>query len=150
LCLLRDINEFKGTEYERKILIIIDSADKAYKENKPYIQEGTWILQQGNTQLKKSGVKLIDETDYYSHEGFDISLERGLTPSQLTDFLIDNDITTPATKTAILSAMKEAGIVSLDKNRKYQLDRRGIYFASAFEFFDENEIETSIELKKED
>ncbi|MHA2243873.1 MAG: hypothetical protein ACXADY_02800 [Candidatus Hodarchaeales archaeon] len=81
-------------------------------------------------------------------EGFDITLERGLSPSDLTNFLIANDITTPATRTAIISAMKEAGILSLDKNREYQIDRRGIYFASAYQFFEENDIELSIDLKK--
>lgn len=43
--------------------------------------------------------------------------------------------------------MKEAGIISLDKNRKYQLDRRGIYLAAGYKYFEETGIETIIKLK---
>ena len=120
--LIRDINQFKGTEQEKQLLTTIDESDKAFKQGKPYLQNGYWLLEQGKTKLKTNGIKLVDEESYYSDEGFDISLEKGLSPLDLTKYLVENDITTPATRTSIISAMKEAGILSLDKDRKYQLD----------------------------
>ena len=146
--LLRDIDSFQGTEQEKHLLKIIDESDKAFKQGKPYLQNGYWILEQGATNLKSNAVKLVDEVSFYTDEGFDISIEKGLSPLDLTKYLVENDITTPATRTAIISAMKEAGVLSLDKDRKYQLDRRGIYFAGAYGFLAKHKIETSIELKK--
>ncbi len=60
----------------------------------------------------------------------------GTTPSDLIKYLNRNNISTPATRTAQLAELKQAGIITLiDKH--YVIDKRGIAFKAAYDYYNE-------------
>ena len=146
--LLRELDKFKGTENERKLLSLIDAAHNAYINDKPFRYYGDWVLRQGTTEIRKENqFILVDEQQSYSDLEFDISIITGISPIELTTYLTTNDIATPATRTSILSSLRQAGIITLSKDRTYKLDTRGLYFASGYDYLLENNI-AGIDLKR--
>ncbi|MFX0172350.1 MAG: hypothetical protein ACFE9L_10545 [Candidatus Hodarchaeota archaeon] len=142
--LLRDINEFKGTTQEKQLLQVIHDS-----ETENYIKKGKWnLIIEGEVVSEKRGIVYGNEPMAYSHDQFDIKIKRaGVSPSMLIHELNDKNISTPATKTAQLTELKQAGIISL-VDKTYILDKRGITFKAAYDFYKEYSFD-AIYLKQE-
>jgi len=138
--LLKPIDEFNGSNEERKILLIIKEGNKAIQEGNNYLMSGLWELQIGKDVIAKSTPMKIfaDERKEFSGSEVDLTVRQvGITPDRLTNYLIQSDIGTPATRTQLLEELESAGIVTLQlegKEKIYRLDQRGIYMASAFDY----------------
>lgn len=131
---------FKGTVQERQILQLIKNAEVSFNKGENFIQAGEWVLQSGDQEWKTDGIWIAGDKMKYSHEEFDITVaDRGISPEDLTMFLIKNDIGTPATRTAQLNRLKNAGIIQLVGDR-YLVDSRGLYFVSATQLLEEKDI----------
>ncbi|MHA2243895.1 MAG: hypothetical protein ACXADY_02910 [Candidatus Hodarchaeales archaeon] len=131
--LLRPYEEYKGTTQERQILKVIHDS-----ETSNYIKKGTWKLKVDNQVVaQESGFVYGNDPFNYSEDQFDIKIRRkGTTPSDLIKYLNRNNISTPATRTAQLAELKQAGIITLiDKH--YVLDKRGIAFKAAYDYYNE-------------
>lgn len=142
--LKRPFEEFKGTTQEKQILQVIHDSKK---EN--YIKKGTWTLFMGDKLIsQQNGVVFGNEPMAYTDEQFDIHVRReGTTPSLLIHKLNDRNISTPATRTAQLAELKQAGIVSL-VNKQYVLDKRGVAFKAGYDYHREYSFD-AIELNKQ-
>lgn len=131
---------FKGTTQESQILQLIKNAEVSFNKGESFIQAGEWVLQSGDEEWKTDGIWIAGDKMKYSHEEFDITVaDRGITPEDLTVFLINNNIGTPATRTAQLNRLKNAGIIQLVGER-YLVDSRGLYFVSATQLLEEKDI----------
>ncbi len=130
---MRPYEEYKGTTQERQILkVIYDS------ETSNYIKKGTWKLKSDNQVIaQESGFTYGNDPMYYSEDQFDIKIRReGRTPAILIKYLNENNISTPATRTAQLAELKQAGIITLiDKH--YVVDKKGIAFKAAYDYYTE-------------
>ena len=146
--LIRDLTSFKGVENERKLLELIDAADKAYKAGKPFTLQGNWILKQGDAEIIERGAITSDEQKFYNHYEFDISLKSGVTPVELTEYLIDYEIATPATRTSTLASLREAGIIELARDRTYTLDTRGLILAAAYSYLQNDSSMSGLDIKR--
>jgi len=146
--LLRDIKEFKGGVLEKNILQLIKESTEAYNQGVNFIQNGNWVLKAGDTIISKiEGINFADLPHRYDNNTMDIKVRyRGRKKEELTDYLIKNNIGTPATRTSMLRELKEAGIVS-KQDDIYQLDTRGLIFASSYEVLKKRSF-TAIELKR--
>lgn len=135
----REKRLFKGTNVERNILELVIDAHSSFEKDTDFLIEGNWILKSGEKEL-------ISETDFlisgdeikYTDDQFDIRLgeKRGITPESLTVYLTKNKIGTPATRTAQLARLKNAGMITL-QNDRYVLDQRALYLVSAHKVLDE-------------
>ncbi len=148
--LTKDISSFQGTTTEKSILDIIKSSWEAYENNTSYMQEGKWILSvDGETITSIEGFNLADTPHLYTKEQIDIDIEmKGITDELLTNFLITNEIGTPATRSILLKQLRESGVVSKQQNNTYVLDGRGIVLAGSYEVMKNNEWVT-FDLKKQ-
>lgn len=152
----KDIGYFRGSTQEKQILLMIKNAEKAYKRGDLFIQIGKWVLDAGKTldgkkiwKQETEGIWIAGDPKKYSDKEFDIKLgERGISPEELTVYLIKNEIGTPATRTAQLSRLRNAGVINLKKD-KYLVDSRGLYFAAATIVFDAKVIPTIIDQIKQ-
>lgn len=148
----KDTGYFRGSTQEKQILLMIKNAEIAHKRGELFIQIGKWVLEAGKTldgkkiwKQESDGIWIAGDPQKYSDKEFDIKLgERGLSPEELTVYLIDNEIGTPATRTAQLSRLRNAGVVNLKKD-KYLIDSRGLYFTAATIVFDTKEIPTILD-----
>lgn len=133
----RDIKDYKGTNIEKQILEIIDTANKT--KDQDFANDGVWLLKSGDTILSKSkpNVVFAGEPNKYTEDQFDIRIgkDRGIPPEEFISFLSDNKIGTPATRTHQLSRLKNAGVLSL-VNDRYVLDARGLFIASIKQVYD--------------
>lgn len=134
----KDKGFFKGTTQETQILQMIKNAEESKDES--FIQAGEWILQSGDEKWVTEGLWIAGDKKKFTDDEFDIVIaNRGISPENLTEKLITNHIGTPATRTAQLSRLKNAGVIQLVKDR-YLVDTRGLYFVSATQLLEEKDI----------
>lgn len=136
---------FEGTTQEKNILDLVKQAEKSYpKEN--FIQDGEWVLKSGKFEAREDGLLIAGEQAKFSDKEFDIEIaKRGITPERLTNYLTTERIGTPATRTAELSRLKQAGIISLKEGR-YILDQRGLYLVATLRVLEEENVPTAKQL----
>ncbi|MCH8907635.1 MAG: hypothetical protein IH840_11140 [Candidatus Heimdallarchaeota archaeon] len=60
-----------------------------------------------------------------------------------------NKVNKPATRTRQLAQLKDAGIITLQSDGTYLIDKRGLIMVGANEFYKENKSFNSIDLKRE-
>jgi len=146
--LVKPIEDFRGGVLEKNILQMIDNANNAFASGENYIQFGNWVLKADNKIIaKEKMLNFADMPKTYNDEEMNITVRtEGKTRENITDYLISEKIATPATRTVMLSQMKQAGIISV-KDSLYQLDTRGIIFASAYEVLKQKSF-TAIDLKR--
>ncbi len=134
---------FKGTKQEKDILMLILNA-----EGENYIKDGFWRLYYGNDVIAKVEGRVFGKNSFiYSDDQLDIDVKKqGKTPQELTEFVIKNNINTPATRTLQLAELKQSGVVSL-VNGVYQLDKRGITMKAAHTWNGKNSFD-GIKLKQ--
>lgn len=137
--LLKDINEFEGTSIEKQTLQIIHDSETAFKAKENYKDNGTWKLINKNTVLVSTeGYKLPYMKKEYTNDEFDISIQsKGINPSDLTKFISDNEIGTPATRMTQFAELKEAGIVK-KVGDVYVVDKRGLILSATYDYYNEN------------
>ena len=131
--LIKPYDEYKGILQERQILKVIHDS-----ETSNYIKKGTWKLKINNQPIAQdSGFVYGNDPMEYTEDKFDIAIKReGTTPAMLIKYLNANNISTPATRTAQLTELKQAGIISL-VDKHYILDKRGITFKAAYDYYSE-------------
>lgn len=146
--LIKPLEEFRGGVLEKNILQMIQSANDAFASGENYIQSGNWVLKADDKIIaKKAMLNFSDLPKTYHDAEMNITVRlEGQTKEDITDYLISENIATPATRTVMLSQMKQAGIISV-KDSVYQLDTRGLIFAGAYEVLNEKSF-TAIELKR--
>ncbi len=149
---LIDLKDFDGSNEERKILTVINEANKALADGLPYLIDGKWVLEIGNDVVAFSEPTNVfyDEERSFEDEQFDLVVkEQGKTNAELTDYLITNDIGTKATRTPQLEELIQAGIVTTefqDRNEIYRLDTRGLFMAAGYDYMVKNEGKSVIKL----
>ena len=147
-----NLEDFDGSNEERKILTVINEANKALADGLPYLIDGKWVLEIGNDVVAFSEPTNVfyDEERSFEDEQFDLVVkEQGKTNAELTDYLITNDIGTKATRTPQLEELIQAGIVTTefqDRNEIYRLDTRGLFMAAGFDYMEENKGKSVIKL----
>lgn len=144
------VTGFHGSLHEKQLLDIIVRSQIAYDDKKPFIQRGAWYLVSGDLQLEskvKTHTLLVGEPIEYSADQFDINVgERGILEDDLVKQLVEEDVATPATRTAMLEELKSAGVLSRRSNRLV-VDRRGYYIAALDNYYTSNNVERSYYLK---
>jgi hypothetical protein len=144
---------FQGSEQELEALRLIEATEKT--EDKNFLRKGEWkILVNGKVIYSADGKEILskeviegvpasDKQHYTSKPGnreMDIKLvENGMTRTQMMEFLISNEIGKPATRSAQLARLAEAGVVIKGKDDLYILDARGIILASAYQVLQEKD-----------
>lgn len=147
----RNFEDFNGSKEERKILQIIYEANKALASGKQYFRKGRFVLKLGDTEIfSNQQMVFADERTEFQGDEVDLSVEKkGKNPEELTQFLIENEIGTPATRTQLLAELRRAGIIttSIQNNERiYRLDQRGLYMASAYDYLLQNPKSKTTEL----
>ena len=137
--LLKDINKFEGTNIEKQTLQIIKDSETAYKSGSNYKDNGTWKLMNKKTVLVSTkGYKLPYMKKEYTKDEFDITIQsKGINSSDLTQFISDNEIGTPATRMTQFAELKEAGIVKKIGD-VYVVDKRGLILSATYDYYNEN------------
>ncbi len=143
-------SEFEGSMHEKQLLDLIAQSQIAYDEKRPYYMEGSWHLISGDLDLKskrKNHVVLVDEPTEYLDNQIDIDVgERGIREEDLVSQLIEEDVATPSTRTAMLEELKMAGILNRRAD-KLIVDRRGYYLSALDSYYIDNNFERSYQLK---
>lgn len=145
--LLRPISQFKGSVEERKVLEVIDEANKALKSGKNYLINGYYELWIGNKKIATTDKEIpfrvfSDEKVNFRGSEVDLSVEvMGITPEMLVNFLNQQKVGTPATQKPMIEELFLAGIIStqvVGTQQIYRPDQRAFYMASAFDYLQKN------------
>lgn len=136
-----NIGSTEGSKEERKILEVIDQANKFLSKGLPYQLWGKWELRLGeNEAIKQEEPNFIfagSET-LFDDSQFDLQAGKvGVDNETITKFLIDNEVGTSATRTAQLQELKQSGILSskIDNNsRIFTGDQRAFYLKVGYEY----------------
>lgn len=141
---------FLGTLHEKQLIDLIVKSQIANDQNKPFIMYGEWNLISGNLierSKRKNYVHIVGEPLLYTADQIDIDIgARGIREEDLVAQLIEEDVATPSTRTAMLEELKSAGVMSRRADR-IVVDRRGYYMAALDEYYINNSIERAYQLK---
>lgn len=144
------VKGFKGTLHERQLMSLIVKSMIAYDQGKPFKITGEWVLKSGELAEKSSRqnyIVIAGDPVKYTADQLDISVgDRGVREDDLVGSLIEQDVATPSTRTAMLEELKNAGVLSR-RGERLVVDRRGYYMAALDDFYTKNDFERSYQLK---
>jgi hypothetical protein len=130
----------KLTVQEYEILKIIYESERFSANKENFVKNGYWELKSGDLRLKRDDTILASESQKYSPRLFDIVIhKRTVNEEDMLKFLIDENIGTPATRTAQLERLRNSGVLAV-KEGNYVIDRRGYYMIAGHQVYVNNKL----------
>ena len=137
------------TVQEFEVLKIVYEAEKASDRKENYVKSGYWELKSGTLALRKKDTILASEEDNYTPNLFDIEIKKKtLDENEMLAWLVDNNVGTPATRSAQIERLRNAGIIVF-REGNYVIDRRGYYMVAAHNVMTREEVPLVKDLLKQ-
>jgi hypothetical protein len=128
------------TVQEFEVLQIVYEAEKASDRKENYVKSGYWELRSGDLVLQKKDTVLASESQSYKPKLFDIVIhKKTLDENEMLDFLIENNIGKPSTRSAQIERLRNAGILTF-RDGNYIIDRRGYYMVAAHNVMEKEQV----------